>query len=837
MERAIHPCGAVAGSCGRRRRRSAGPGFAGRALLVAALSALGSAATAAPHPTPSCLLPTLGSPSCTASNPASAPGSAVNPAGPGRHVGNPIEVASGNKYQREVDYLAFGTGLAFVRHYNSALADEDAGLGPGWRHTYQVSLAALEGGGLRLRQSDGRSLDFAHVSGTATPEVHVGSSAADGLVVLDAGRSSWYLPDGRRLDFVGPWLVRLDHGDARGALDVQYRNRRVARVVDRLGRALELRYVAPGEALPAWGEGGTYRPPGALDSLVLPGGDAVRFAHDPKRLLRRVDRPDGGLVEYGYRDAEWLPPLLDVRRATPPGARSSGEATETRWRYDDDGLAIGMSGASSLEIERVAHDAWSGEAIVRHGDGRTETVRWDGRVGSSVPGATRIGRARGAREATPIERRAAGRTELDRIADGALATLGRVRGGDGSTLAATLALDSGAAPLLLRADPYGNLDLLRLGDADLQELLARAAVGDLPACDGSGATRTLAGLLTGPPSDVEDLAVPASLDRLAVGAPPCVEDSLAVLALEEALERRERASPSSALRSNAPAIDPSPVLAPRAGGRGGVPRRPPPPPDIVQGPEPSACDMPPGKDCAALAEDHEMAVMSECAYEDGPCGSTWREVDPAEIGLAESDFHDDGFDALLYHDAATGRYTVAFRGTDGEGDDWGGTNLAQGRGRQTRQYDLAYELAGLVDQALPGADLYFTGHSLGGGLATFAALRTQDQATVFNAAALHPATAAREGLEQEYADADRYIDLVTVHDDPVTGGMRTMHNLGFYGARFTPGRHTVLANPDETWIEQHYGTGPIKTRLALHSMDAVIEQLEILLAKHCGGIP
>ena len=787
-----------------------------RAVAFALLVPLAPFASAAERHGPSCLVPTVGSPACTAGT-GSAPGSAVAANGPGLHVGNPIEVASGNKYQREIDYLGFGTGLAFTRHYNSLLADEDESLGPGWRHTYQVSLAGIREGGLRLRQSDGRTLDFAPVPGTSSPAVHLGATPADGLVTHEGERSSWYLPDGRRLDFRGPWLERLDFGDARGALELRYRrDGRVASVVDRLGRALEFRYVARSEALPTWNDAAArYRPPGALEAVLLPDGRELRFEYAADRTLESAVRADGDRVDYGYTDIDWLPPLLASRRVTPAGA-DAGTAVRTRWRYDDDGLAIGVDGAVGLDVERVPHGPdGGGTATVRWRDGRTEAVAWsaDGRiVGGDAPPPPPAPVDAGANDGSAP-------APLDAIADAALATLRPAPDGDGATLLATLPLEGRDAPLWMRADGYGNLDLLRLGKTDLQRLLGRAGAGPLASCG------------TAP---LDGSAVAARLAALADGAEPCAGDALATFALESALERRQRYRPR--VRASRPAPERHGSTDAPTAFNPGV--RFPTIPQVRQGPEPSACDVPSGKDCAALVEDHEMALLSECVYESGTCASDWRAVDPAEIGLEDTDFHDAGFDAVLYHDAATGRYTLTFRGTDGVGDDWKGANIPQGQGKQTRQYDLAYDLAFSVTEALPpGADLSFAGHSLGGGLATFAALRMQGQATVFNAAALHPATAARVGLEQEYADADQYIDLVTIHDDPVTAVARTANNNGLFGAKFTPGRHTVLANPTEAWTDRNVGTRPYHVPLARHSMAAVIEQLEIILDKHCGGMP
>lgn len=129
-------------------------------------------------PLASCPVATAGAPSCAVStNPGSATQSGT------RHVGNPVEVVSGNKYQREIDYQSFNTGLAFVRHYNSSLTEHDLGLGPGWRHSFHVALYRESNTRLNLIQSDGRLIGFDLVPGTASPAVYVADDVTDGVFV------------------------------------------------------------------------------------------------------------------------------------------------------------------------------------------------------------------------------------------------------------------------------------------------------------------------------------------------------------------------------------------------------------------------------------------------------------------------------------------------------------------------------------------------------------------------------------------------------------------------------------------------------------------------------
>jgi pimeloyl-ACP methyl ester carboxylesterase len=80
---------------------------------------------------------------------------------------------------------------------------------------------------------------------------------------------------------------------------------------------------------------------------------------------------------------------------------------------------------------------------------------------------------------------------------------------------------------------------------------------------------------------------------------------------------------------------------------------------------------------------------------------------------------------------------LAFRGTNDLGDWY--SNLSQGvfGPLAPTQYNQAAALAAQVSQAVGGANLTMTGHSLGGGLASAAALQTNRSAVTFNAGALN----------------------------------------------------------------------------------------------------
>ena len=111
-----------------------------------------------------------------------------------------------------------------------------------------------------------------------------------------------------------------------------------------------------------------------------------------------------------------------------------------------------------------------------------------------------------------------------------------------------------------------------------------------------------------------------------------------------------------------------------------------------------------------------------------PDGKQWKVVDVKEDPQT-------GFRAVALRpvDPNDKRVVVAFSGSD-EGKDWD-DNLKQGVGLSTAQYDQAVAFADKW-KAVGGSDTILTGHSLGGGLASYASIKTDLRATAVNSAPL-----------------------------------------------------------------------------------------------------
>lgn len=305
-----------------------------------------------------------GQPACGSTNDVgSSSPSSVNT----RHVGNPIDVVSGNKYQREVDVRLGGSQLSFVRHYNSANTGINVGIGRGWQHSYSVVLTASGDGTRQVLQSDGRLVVFqkqsdqqsgseshrsnknstshtepAEYTGSRTNQAdstaiqrYVAQNERDGYLLADAdNRHRWHLPDGRVLSFLGSFLTGIEHEDG-GRLTLFYRKTRLHSVTDELGKSLVFHYAAGERGLPAYEPSIDQSSPGHLQAIELPDGSMVRYRYSQNQNLVAVEYPFGTRQNqgrrYGYQDQSNSALLTEVSEAVGK--------PKSRWTYDEHGRA------------------------------------------------------------------------------------------------------------------------------------------------------------------------------------------------------------------------------------------------------------------------------------------------------------------------------------------------------------------------------------------------------------------------------------------------------------------------------------------------------------------
>ena len=559
----------------------------------------------------------------------------------GQHVGNPVDLTTGNKYQRGDDYRALDSPLMFSRHYNSSLVDHDVGLGRGWRHSYDVVLTQASDGSYRIVQSDGRELRFAADASEASNDSTRHASIRDGDGVLDvAERSVWTTAEGRRLTFNGSYLVRIDDTAGR-SLSLIYRQRRLAEVQDDDGRVLRLHYAPGSRSLGVYDDANRV-PAGHLAWIELPDGSRLVYAYDKHLNLTAVTDPIGERIDYRYDDPDW-PSHLTVVAAN--GNRVGA------WNYDESGRAIGWTVSGNRGPVTYLDDARNDEA------GQTRVLFWNGRQ-KDFTWATDVDGSHHVTAINPLPDRLSRHEVVEIFAaaeglPGFRKTPAETTAGDGElpvgastqrTLSAspldavvnmTLPLSEGpladgsSIALSVIFDRLGRVHDIGHRGLWARELISRAE--RMPTRH-----RKLA------ESPLSTLSFSTLLERLqattipALTTPESIETTIQTLigaadAIDRDNEQRSREE-SVRLREQ---IDP-------------------------QG---AVCPLPHTNDCDDVRDHRDMAELSACAYPRTSCSTRFIRVDPVTLSMDDTHFMIGGFPVHLYLDPVRDRYVLAFRGT------------------------------------------------------------------------------------------------------------------------------------------------------------------------------
>jgi len=258
--------------------------------------------------------------------------------------GNPINPATGNKFQVERDYAGVApSALTFVRYYNSFAADgRRAGFSEGWTHTYSARLIRDDGNIISIRP-DGKALRFTLVSGSYVAD----ATAAAQLERVTTPSLGWKLTTTND---------EVETYDDPGAL---------LSITDRAGLTQTLAYTA-----------------GQLSSVTDPYGRTLTIARDSYERIQSIVTPLG-TISYTY-GSDVRANLLTV---TYPGPATrtyhyefsavskltgitdeNGERFST-YTYDSSGRANGSEHAGGANKVTLVHDSSTGARntlVARH---------------------------------------------------------------------------------------------------------------------------------------------------------------------------------------------------------------------------------------------------------------------------------------------------------------------------------------------------------------------------------------------------------------------------------------------------------------------------------------
>lgn len=288
-------------------------------------------------------------------------------------AGNPIHVATGNKYQKETDLAAqpASPGLEVVRHYN-ALDTRPSPLGRGWRLSYDTQLFQT-GGRWQIVQADGSRINFASVKGKPRPNAH-GTLHAEGPMWV------WTWRTGRQLRFdssghlaqilAGTPSTRVipnpGHAGGSVAIDVRIERHagsgplagRISAIVDARNNALAFSYRIIGsqaylDSIDTPFGRYAYRVEAApgVTPTGMPSQATASTAHI--RLTAAI-LPDGTQRRYLY-EPSWqsgnIHALTGIETLAPDGIQAR---RTNSWAYDAHGRAtLSVHGAPMASTDRV----------------------------------------------------------------------------------------------------------------------------------------------------------------------------------------------------------------------------------------------------------------------------------------------------------------------------------------------------------------------------------------------------------------------------------------------------------------------------------------------------
>lgn len=232
---------------------------------------------------------------------------------------NPINFATGNKFKREVDYIAESPGiLQFVRYYNSG-DDHTRSFSSGWRNNYDRSVKLNAAGTIAsFTRADGKTFQ-ANLVGSEWQldldiEASVTQTTSGWEYVTINGTTEVYDSTGLLTE------IRYENGRL---TTFNYVSGRLDTVTDDIGNSIQFSYNSLGR----------------ITSIQLPDGRNWAYRYDANtNNLAFVDNPDGTSRQHHYENPDfpqYLTGITDER-----GIRYATYSYDTRGRAKTSYLGI-----------------------------------------------------------------------------------------------------------------------------------------------------------------------------------------------------------------------------------------------------------------------------------------------------------------------------------------------------------------------------------------------------------------------------------------------------------------------------------------------------------------
>ncbi len=236
-------------------------------------------------------------------------------------TGNPINVATGNKYQPEVDLSIAGSPLLDVaRSYNSH--DSRIGdFGVGWQFASlsRLRIFSLQSANVaRLELGDGKVLYFDNSSGSWAPDADIR------LALTQLADGSGYIvesPDGTRRQYTSNGLLSSIETRDGHQVDYTYTNGNLSSMTDQSGRTVSY----------------SHNNKGLITAVSFGESTQWTYQYDELNRLISVTQPGNGQVQYLYENPDYPFALT--------GVIDENEVRRGTYSYDDQGRAVSSLGA------------------------------------------------------------------------------------------------------------------------------------------------------------------------------------------------------------------------------------------------------------------------------------------------------------------------------------------------------------------------------------------------------------------------------------------------------------------------------------------------------------
>ncbi|MDX1517049.1 MAG: DUF6531 domain-containing protein, partial [Woeseiaceae bacterium] len=259
--------------------------------------------------------------------------------------GNPINLATGNKYQREVDFVGGGTfPLSIIRHYNSDGAEtaaSDGVFGQGWNNQladrivrkFSVEVSGTEHQLVTIERQSGQRIGLTKVGdgrwtrGSGKVEAFGYHEDMHVWFWYDEGLLKTFYGEGRPLVYYHP------SGESQKFVHEEYspETYRIREVQHSSGRKLIVNYDAQDR----------------IGSIVDPGNRTYQYFYDTNGNLHQVDAPDvAGTMrkDYYYEDPNYPSALTGIGFDGQPQRFAT-------FAYDSQGRAI--TSEHSVGVEKL----------------------------------------------------------------------------------------------------------------------------------------------------------------------------------------------------------------------------------------------------------------------------------------------------------------------------------------------------------------------------------------------------------------------------------------------------------------------------------------------------